>query len=377
MRAAICCAVTTLFSFQPSQAQTLAPPGGKPSPPAFSSALARVALPEGTFHGWCGIDDAFLMRNGREFRLHRWGGGPGTTIPIMSQAGAFDLRCDERVENAVYSHDKKDHIDIYHFNFKTQASSLIASASKSKSYPLPTIASSPNALHIAYNPDTIDVTKMTTTAHLQLLKTSGSGIRWKSDSSILFGTIGSPVTPESNRSNYSQRIEIVHAKTAKRVSGNLPRGYRVQNGTFVSGGGDGLLLLFLTFYDDDLGNEDGAVFSCFISTFSCQSSISKVRQVSISEKADVATTKWIFDTPPPRPNDDSTILPNRYLVQVIRRDSKVLQVAEFSSEAAIEVNVTISPSGALAAVTWLAPNSRCGPTYCQMGALLDLRGSSP
>lgn len=62
---------------------------------------------------------------------------------------------------------------------------------------------------------------------------------------------------------------------------------------------------------------------------------------------------------------------------VIQRDSKVLPVAEFLPQSAFGVNATISPSGALAAVTWFVPDSECrtyvGSTFCQTGALLDLK----
>jgi hypothetical protein len=101
----------------------------------------------------------------------------------------------------------------------------------------------------------------------------------------------------------------------------------------------------------------------------------------MNEGADIAVTKWIFNKPPPRPHDDSTMLPDRYVVQMIKRDSSFLPVAEFSSDVALDVNVAISPSGALAAITWIGTNSECQPrpgalAPCQMGALLDLNARS-
>jgi hypothetical protein len=374
----IYCVVIGSSAFQLSYAQTSVPSVANGPLPAFSSNLARVGLPEGQFHGWCGNDDVFLMRVGREFRLYTWDSRSGATIPTKPRAGPYDLKCDEKAENAVYSDDLRDKIDIYRFNIKTQTTTLVASAGKKKSYPLPVISISPSALHVAYRPDTVDLGKLAVAPELRLIQVNGEGIRWKSDSSMLFSIVASPVTALSNRNNYSQEIEIAHTKTEKRISGKLPRGYRLHNGVFVNGGNE--LLLFLKFFDDDFGNEDGVIFKCSLSAFNCRPSLSKVRQVSINEKADIAVTKWIFNEPPPRPDGVATVLPDRYVVEVIKRDSKVLSVAEFSPEAAYSVNVTISPTGESAAVTWFVPDSECrsdlSSQFCQMGALLDLKGGS-
>lgn len=379
----LCCVAAVSLAFGPLHAQTSLPSVANRPSPAFSSDLPRVALPEGTFYGWCGEDDAFLMRDGQGFRLHTWDGRPGATIPIKPGAGAYDLKCDVKAESAVYSHDRRDTIDIYRFSIKTQTTALVTTAGKKKSRPIPTISSSPNGLHIAYRADTVDLGKLTVAPDLRLVQVNGEGVRWKSDSSMLFSIVASPATPQSNRNNYSQEIEVVYAETgSKRISGRLPHGYRLHDGVFVSGGSE--LLLFLKFFDDDFGNEDGVILGCSLSAFACRPFISDVRQVSMNEKADIAATKWIFDKPPPPPTDDTTILPDRYVVQVIKRDSKVLPVAEFSPVSAFDVNVRISPSGALAVVTWFVPDSECwiyvgsrlvGSTFCQMGALLDLKGS--
>jgi hypothetical protein len=319
------------------------------------------------------------MRQGRDFRLYAWDNRAGATIIIRPGAEAGALQCDEPAENAVYVRDTRDTKEILRFNLKTQTTEFLANYVKTKSHSIPIISASPNAQYIAYRPSTIDPSKLTIVGNLKPLQVSGDGVVWKNNSSMLLTTIAPHATPKTNRDNYAQAIEVVHAETGKKNSGKLPGGYSFRNGAFVNEANQ--LLLFLKFFDDDFGNEDGVVFRCSLFNFRCESFVSNIRQASMNEGADIAVTKWIFNKPPPRSHDDSTMLPDRYVVQMIKRDSSFLPVAEFSSDVALDVNVAISPSGALAAITWIGTNSECQPrpgalAPCQMGALLDLNARS-
>jgi hypothetical protein len=331
-------------------------------PPDSSRPFPHIALPDGTFHSWCGRDGAFLTHKGdgerRQYRLYARDGTEQAAIVPKPETRTSELQCDEKAENLILSNDTMDSVSVSVINLKTQAETVLLQAPAK--HVLRPMMASPDARYIAYRADRIDTVDATVAADIGLIAVSGDAIRWSSDSSMVLSVIGSPHTAKTTRADYVISIEIIYAQTGETISGTLPHGYLLQdlfrNAFFINGGAE--LLLLLSHFDTD--EPGGTIFRCRVRGFQCRPVVPVGSGYAMNEAGDIAVSKTL-----------ARKQGKRKVIQLIRSTGRTIDVADYSPDSF--PGAILSPTGNLLGVRSAVGalcQTRSGP--CSAGALFDV-----
>lgn len=352
--------VALVATASPLYAQTT-PSQAKHPAAAARNILGTIPLPAGRFHGWCGRDGRFIVRNASGASLYH---ESGRQIAELSFPLPREFQCNDTGDAVVFYDPRVRSIVSY----DVRSSTLTPVGMLKGAAILGDMLLSPNRKFIAYptgpHPDVED-------PGIALVAMPGEHFHWSGDSRLVFSlkrSAGSPRDPA-----YAETVTVRDVVNGRTLGGKLPAGYLFyQHVGFADGGRE--LILFLKLHREDV---PGDVFRCRLEPFGCRRIFKGLEEVSFAEDGTIALVSVKYNKPP-RPDDPhSYVLPDRHLVRVLNPGAKAIFQEEYPGRDRWGFRVKLTPLGERVALTW-SLRTECqfgaGMSPCQGGMILELRG---
>lgn len=335
-----------------AQGTSPAPAAKPPAVPTFEK-LPHTPLPKGEFIAWCGDRERYLLATDGRY-VDAYDGS--TKISAPSPTGSREVQCGADGRYIVFPED--DAGRVRKFELETGKSAILATFDRSR--PGIGIAFSPDMKTVASDKPlqlTAEAGELRTISVPETTRRPVFKIVWSPDSSKFFVV-------------YSDSVDVMDAQ-GKRIGGGT-----VRNASAVTAGWfdaeQKSLFLFL-FLDEIQGI--GSFVRCHIANWRCVQLKERVEQAAGGGKGLMGIVVPIDR--PKLPDDDSSVLYQRYAAELRDNSFRLLFRQEFTRAAGQTMpRLYVSPSGATAVLSWqLTERAKCADPAddkCQPGWILDI-----